>query len=156
MYKLYRKRGSVSTRSILALLITMSILPIAVSIMTLCFKLELDYSLVNSELALMDLRRVLLLSYDLKIFEDRLEFIYHGKDFSLSRVNEKLILQPGTEIYLSDIEKLSFFTRNGSIYVSYTSGGKEYERNIGKEKGIYLADFSDDNDQLSDNNDGGY
>lgn len=133
----------------------MSVLPLAVSAMKLVYNLDFNYQLISNEIALMDLRRVLLISYDLEIYDKELKFIYHGSDYSLSMVNNKLILSPGTQIYLMDIDDLNFSVRNESIYLNYQSRGRNYETNIGKEKGIYLDDFSFDSNQLpeSDIND---
>ena len=144
-----RNKGIILTDTLIALLVTVSILPLAITVFRFCANFEFDYDFVNNEIAFMDLRRVILLAYDININEHELDFIYHGEDFSLRVVNKKLILQPGTQIYLNDINGASFYTKNGSIYISYmTKKGKEYERNIGKEKGIYLDDFLDNNDEL--------
>ena len=144
-------RGSVNIGTLLALLITLTVLPLAVTVFRHAAGLDFDYDQVNSEMALMDLRRVLFLAYDLKVYDNELEFIYHNDDYHLRLVNGRLILQPGTQIYLNDIEEVRFYTRNGSLYLAYrTSRGKEYERNIGKENGIHLDDFPADNDELAE------
>lgn len=148
------RNGFVLTRTLVALFITVTILPLALTTFIYCANLDCDYNLVNNELALMDLRRVLLISYDIEVNEHELNFLYHNDNYSLSLINEKLILQPGTQIYLNDIDDVSFYTKSGSIYLAYSSKGKEYERNIGKEKGIYLDDFSNDDGELSEHNDG--
>lgn len=148
------KRGF-ATRSLIALLITLSILPIAVSILSYCASLKQDYDLLNSEIAFMDLRRIMLISYDIEINEYELSFIYHDKDYKVSLVNNKILLQPGTQIIADNVQECSFYENNDSIYLKYKDfDDNEYERNIGSAKRFYITDFSNNNDELSDTDNG--
>lgn len=138
-------------RTLIALLITLSILPLAVSSFRLVGNYEFNYNYVNNEIALMDLRRVMLLAYDIEVNDYEVNFIYHNDNYSLRYVNNKLLLQPGSQMYLNGIIDLNFTIENGCIYVNYVNeDGKEYKSNIGKEKGIYLDDFLN-NDDVGDN-----
>ena len=153
---MHKRRGFIYTRALVALLITMSLLPLAVTVFRFTADLDFDYDLVNSELALMDLRRVLLLAYDLDVSAHELNFVYHDDNYSLKVINDKLILQPGTQIYLNGVDEVNFYRKNGCLYLSYKNKeGKEIERNIGKETGIHLDGLSVDNAELpdSDNSD---
>lgn len=142
-------------RTIVALLITLSILPLATSVFKFVGNYDFNYNLVNNELAISDLRRVMLIAYDIEVYEYQINFIYHNDNYSLSYVNDKLLLQPGSQIYLYDILQARFFIENNSIYVEYVDKyDKRYKRNIGKEKGIYINDFLDiDDGDTNDNND---
>lgn len=135
------------TRNLIALLITLTMLPLAISTFSFVGKYEFNYNLINNEMALMDLRRVMLIAYDISVSEYEVNFVYHNDNYSLRYVNNKLLLQPGSQIYLNGIISARFYTNNNSIYVEYVDeNGKEYQRNIGKEKGIYINDFLDSND----------
>ena len=140
-------RGITYGRTLIALLITLTILPLAISIFSFVANIKPNYNLLNNELALIDLRRRLLIAYDLNIEENRLEFINNGETNYLYYVNDKLILSPGTQIYLNDVKDVYFSKENGVIYLNYiTNGNKEYKSAIGKEKGFYIDDFLDNND----------
>ena len=102
-----------------------------------------EYNEICDEVALSELRELLLIAYDMEVTYDSLYFIYQNKRFSLSVVNSKLILQPGTQIYLNDIDAANFEIRGKTIYVIYERKNKTYERAIGKATGIHLDDFSD-------------
>ncbi len=142
-----RNNGFTYGRTLIALLITLSILPLALSIFNLVANLKPDYNLVNNELALLDLRRILLIAYDLKINDYNLEFTYHNETYNLYYVNDKLILTPGTQIYLNDIKEACFSCENNVLYLDYiTNNNKEYKSVIGKEKGFYIDDFFNNND----------
>ncbi len=140
-------RGITYGRTLIALLITLTILPLAISIFSFVANIKPNYNLLNNELALIDLRRRLLIAYDLNIEENRLEFINNGETNYLYYVNDKLILSPGTQIYLNDVKDVYFSKENGVIYLNYiTNDNKEYKSAIGKEKGFYIDDFLDNND----------
>ena len=130
-------------RNLLALAVSTAMLPICMLAFRFTVDLPFDYDEICDELALSQLRETLLIAYDLQINDSSLDFICRNKDFSLSLVNGKMLLQPGTQIYLNDIDDLYFFSRNGCIYVAYERKGKTYERVLGSQKGIYIDEFSD-------------
>ena len=81
-----------SIRNLIALFITLLLLPIALLLFRYTSNLKVDYMSLNDEIALSELREVLLLSYDLNIYEDYLAFIYQNEEYKLSLVNNKLLL----------------------------------------------------------------
>jgi len=135
-------------RNIIGIIILITILPLSSLVFNYVSKIDFNYNEINDELALCQLREYLLISYDIKVNHYSLDFIYKNKDFSLNLVNNKLLMQPGTQIILNDIDV--YFERKGEyIYVVYTKNNETYERIIASTKGIYLDEFSDcfiDND----------
>ena len=139
-------------RNLIGLIITLTMLPICIEAFMFASKIPFDYNEINDEIALQQLREQLLISYDMDISSDRLDFIYKNKNFSLSLVNKKLLLQPGTQMYLNDVDDLYFDTRDGCIYVCYKKGNKQFERVLCKQERFYIDDFSDC-DVLTDESD---
>ena len=130
-------------RNLIGLLIILTLLPVCMQAFRYTSNISFDYDEINDEIALQQLREQLLIAYDMNISADRLSFRYKNDDFTLSLVNGMLILQPGTQIYLNDVDNLYFETEHNCIYVNYERNSKEYKRVIGSESGIYLDDFSD-------------
>ena len=79
----------------------------------------------------------------MNMYYDSLSFIYQNKQFTLSNVNDKMLLQPGTQIFLYDIDDLRFESKGDTIYVLYERNNKKYERALCKRSGIYIDSFSD-------------
>lgn len=129
-------------RNILGLIITCMMLPICIHAFRYTSDIKFGYSEINDEIALMQLREILLIAYDMHISNNEIDFIYKNKDFKLSLVNEKLLLQPGTQIFLNDVDYISFNIRDGCIYLEYERDNETYERIIGKQEGFYIDDFS--------------
>lgn len=148
---MYRtRRGFISTRTIIALLITITILPIAVYVIGYASNLSFNYEIINDEISLFQLRRILLIAYDVNNNGDCLNFIYHNDNYSLSLVNNRLVLEPGYQMFLDNVDQIEFYEVNNAIYLKYVKGSDEYETPIIKQKGIYLDDFSDIDDELNE------
>lgn len=139
-------------RNLLGLLITITLLPICISAFRFSSDLTFNYDEINDEIALMQLREILLITYDMNMDANQLSFRYKNKDFTLRLVNNKLLLQPGTQIFINDIDYLRFENKNSCIYVIYERDNKEYERILCCEKGLYLDDFSNCDVLDSDDN----
>ncbi len=86
---------------------------------------------VQDEIGIAQLRRILLLSYDLCAEETVLTFRYHNEDRTLREVNGRLIIQPGTQIFLCDTENVFFSLEDDVIYVWYQRDGQTYARPLG-------------------------
>ncbi|MBR5341333.1 MAG: hypothetical protein IK151_05340 [Erysipelotrichaceae bacterium] len=130
-------------RNLLGLVIILALLPICILAFRFTSNMPFEYSEICDELSLAQLRETMLITYDLHYGYDCLSFTYRNKDFTLSMVNNKLLLQPGTQVYLGDIDDLHFEERNGCIYVCYERKNRKYERIIASSQGVYLDDFSD-------------
>lgn len=138
-------------RNIIGVIILLAIVPLSSLSFNYISNIKFEYNEINDEIALSQLREYLLISYDIRNYNNHLNFIYKNKDFSLNLVNNKLLMQPGTQIILNDIDDLYFENRGNYIYVVYIRKTKTYERIIGMANGIYLDEFSDcfiDNDEL--------
>ena len=142
------RRGFIELRSVVAIMVILSILPIIVSVLTIISNYKIDYDFVNDEISLFQLRRIMLISYDVNNNYDSLNFIYHGKDFELSTVNNRLVLQPGYQVFLNNIDYANFSYDDGLLNLTYGRNGNEQTTCIYKEKGIYIDDFSNTNDDL--------
>ena len=130
-------------RNLVGLLIIVSMLPICSMAFSYTSRIPFEYNEIADELALAELREILLITYDMKVSFSSLDFIYQNKDFSLSLVNRKMLLQPGTQIYLNDIDELHFEIRGNTIYVIYERNNRKYERALTSSQGIYIDEFSD-------------
>ena len=144
-------------RNLAGLLIILFLLPIAMCAFSFTASLPFTYTEVFDELSLHQLRETLLISYDMEAGYDALTFSLRNRDFILSKVNDKLILHPGTQIFLAGVDELHFEERGTVIYVCYRKGAKEYERAIASARGFYLDSFSDCDvrDDVADRDEGG-
>lgn len=106
-------------------------------------RIDYDYSEINDEIAMYQLRELLLIAYDIEIYDDEINFTYQDKTFRLSLINNRLILQPGTQIYLDEVDNLYFMQSDGLIYVNYEKDDRQYQKVLINADGIYLDKFSD-------------
>lgn len=124
-----KRRGSILTEFIIVLFIFLLFAQIInKSLIPLDTSLNKKDTLVSDEMSLMQLRKILLLSYDIEIIDNSLIYEYQEREFSLSSINNNLMIQPGTQIIIFDISNLYFFEDDLTIYMQYTKDGKDYER----------------------------
>ena len=121
----------------------MIFLPLSSLCLNYVSKIDYDYSEINDEIAIYQLRELLLIAYDLRIYNDEINFTYQDKTFTLSLVNGRLLLQPGTQIYLDEVDNLYFTEASNLIYLNYEKKNKQYQKVLTKANGIYLDEFSD-------------
>lgn len=139
-------KGFIAIRTLIALAIVMSYLPLMTNILLYVSNIDYRYDLINDELSLAQLRRIMMLSYDVEISNNSISFIYGETNRSLSMINGRLVLSPGYQMFLDKIEGAHFEERDELIYLYYVKDDKEYETVIGKNEGLSVDDFCDNND----------
>lgn len=118
------RRGFALSDLLVTMLCTASLVPIAAGCIVLLPQLSAFHEDVQDETALYQLRRLCMIAYDPAVSSDTLCFSYKEKDWQLRMVNRRLILQPGTQIFLSEIDSASFTIENGVIYCVYEREGR--------------------------------
>ena len=106
-----------------AVLMHTMVVSIFLSMSGLRFAIELQ-----DEIGIQQLRRLLLLSYDMRCMTDYVSFEYKNEKYTLQCVNQNLILQPGTQIILTDVDGCTFVQYGRDLYMEYVRDGKVYER----------------------------
>lgn len=135
-------------RNLVALLIICAMLPLSLSILDFCVKLDFDYRELQDDIALYQLRRILLLSYDHDYSPDSLSFTYQGRRFSLSPLYGNLVLSEGYQIFVSDADYYEFRREGNVLILEYERKGKTYEKVLGEYEGLRIDSFSASDDEL--------
>ncbi|MEA5018209.1 MAG: prepilin-type N-terminal cleavage/methylation domain-containing protein [Erysipelotrichaceae bacterium] len=65
----------------------------------------------------LQIKQHLNLATNLLIDSDQLSYDYKDKQFTINVVNNNLVIQPGTNIILLDIENIEFFDDEGGLYM---------------------------------------
>jgi hypothetical protein len=85
---------------------------------------------LQDEIALMQLRRRLMLAYDIREETGGICYVYQDHEEQLHKVNRNVIVQPGTLIFLADVDAAWTEMRRDGIYIVYERDGRRYERII--------------------------
>lgn len=124
------KKGFI-LENILSMFIISTFIPIMFNCLLLLKIDDFSYDL-QDEIALIQLRRILAVSYDIQIDDNCLTFIYKNEQRIISEVNNNLIMQKGTIIILCDVEDVSFVINDGLLYLYYRRLDKDYEKIVYK------------------------
>lgn len=127
----------------------LALLPLTVALFRAVSSFEPDYYEIQNEMSLVQLRRIMLIAYDLDMYDDHLEFVYHGEDYRLRFHNRHLILSPGTQIFIEDCDDVCFYEEGGVIYVRCFRKNRETDYPLVQTGGLRIADFPADTDELS-------
>ena len=86
-----------------------------------------DRTPLQDQIALVQLRHYLAVAYDIELQPTMISFQRQHEEMRLSLVNQNLIIQPGTQIFLMDIESAMFYLENDSVILRYVRENQEYE-----------------------------
>ncbi|MBQ9327841.1 MAG: hypothetical protein IJ225_04840 [Solobacterium sp.] len=119
-----RTGGYILEQLLITLLITAFLMPIVTSLLSITIHaLERPVSL-QDEMGITQLRRVIAVSEAFEVKEAEVDLTHHGTQMRLRLVNERLVLSdPGTQIFLTDLESMSFQTKGGLLYILYAHPG---------------------------------
>lgn len=124
MSKYRGNAGYAMVEFLLSLLIVLMLVP-SILLCLSCMDRALAFQeSVQDEIAIQQLRRVLVLSYDVEVNGNSLSFRYQGKERQLNYIHDKLMIQPGTWIFLTELDECNLYQENDIIYVSYEREGK--------------------------------
>lgn len=117
--------------NILSLFIVSTFIPIMFNCLLIINNETFNYD-IQDEIALIQLRKILAVSYDLHVENNCLSFKYKNEERIISEVNNNLIMQKGTIIILCDVYDVSIVLDNDLVYLYYFRNDKFYEKVIYK------------------------
>lgn len=93
-----------------------------------------DYSFdIEEEIALNQLRELILFSNDITFGKYQLWFFYMENDVSLTIEKNRIVRSEGYVIYMDGLEKAYFSKKKSCYYLNYERNGKEKTRFLGCE-----------------------
>ena len=108
------RQGSLLIDCLITLLVLVSLLSLINDFLRVQ-RSKLIFDKLQDEVSLSQLRRSLLLAKDFCLSENNLQFRIN----ELELVNHKLILRPGVQIFLENIDQISFVNEENKWYLLY-------------------------------------
>ena len=121
------RKGFALVEVLVAVLTVCICIPIMVSVISLMRTSLKDRTSLQDQIALVQLRRYLAVAYDIELLPSSLTFQRQYEEMRLSVVNQNLIVQPGTQMFLMDIEAALFYLERDSVMLRYVRDNQEYE-----------------------------
>ncbi len=127
------RRGS----SVIEIIIATSVAVLITNLLVMCYHVislseKFDES-IQDEIAFNQLRLDLCIGYDFDVHNDSLLFKKGLDTHKLSVINNRLVMQPGTVIYVNDIDSSYFYKEDQVLYICYYRKNIEYKRAIAYE-----------------------
>lgn len=121
------RKGFALVEVLVAILTVCICIPIVVSVISLIRTSLKDRTSLQDQIALVQLRQYLAVAYDVELLPSSLTFQRQHEEMRLSVVNQNLIVQPGTQMFLMDIEAALFYLEGDSVMLRYVRDNQEYE-----------------------------
>jgi len=121
------RKGFALVEVLVAVLTVCICIPIMVSVISLMRTSLKDRTSLQDQIALVQLRRYLAVAYDIELLSSSLTFQRQHEEMRLSVVNQNLIVQPGTQMFLINIEAALFYLEGDSVMLRYVRDNQEYE-----------------------------
>ena len=124
----YRRRGFFLDQFLIPLFIALIFLPLinsCILILSSSFRFNEE---IQDTIALAQLRHIMFVSDEYQVYDSVIYCQYHHEPAEIRQVNRNLLLQPGTQIFLTDVDYLSFFSEGQVIGIEYTRKDRQYRR----------------------------
>lgn len=113
---------------LISIYIIVLLLPILFAAFKLAIKINLFDNEIQEETALIQLRRKILFGHNYDADSQLFSFEFENKNWRIYQVNNNLILTPGTQIIINDINQATFLEKDACYYLQYK------KRNLVKER----------------------
>lgn len=86
-----------------------------------------DQRIGDDHIAIRQLQLMLAQAYTFSLMSDSLAFQYRGDEYTLEYDRNRLVKRPGYEIFLEDIDSVTFFSKSNCYFVTWERGKQFYE-----------------------------
>ncbi|MDD2591347.1 MAG: hypothetical protein PHP11_00145 [Erysipelotrichaceae bacterium] len=122
--------GFTLVECLLALYFYAFILIIIYQMLCLMNQFEYHSSDIQDINGLLQLKQYLNLGSNIEISINEINYDYKDKCFKISLVNDNIIIQPGTNILILNVDSLEFIEEEGYLFIEYQRDNKLYRRKI--------------------------
>ena len=122
-----KRRGFVLIEILICILTVCICIPITVQVLSIVRSVLKDKTPLQDQIALVQLRHYLAVAYDIELEPTTISFQRQQEEMRLRLVNQNLIIQPGTQIFLMNIENAMFYLEKDSVILRYVRDNQEYE-----------------------------
>ena len=122
-----KRRGFALIEFLICILTVCICIPITVQVLSIVRSVLKDKTPLQDQIALVQLRHYLAVAYDIKLEPTTISFQRQQEEMRLRLVNQNLIIQPGTQIFLMNIENAMFYLEKDSVILRYVRDNQEYE-----------------------------
>ena len=122
-----KRRGFALIEFLICILTVCICIPMTVQVISITRNVLKDRTPLQDQIALVQLRHYLAVAYDIKLEPTTISFQRQQEEMRLRLVNQNLIIQPGTQIFLMNIENAMFYLEKDSVILRYVRDNQEYE-----------------------------
>lgn len=123
-------KGWIFYEVIITLIITIIIIPILFSCLKITVNMKFYDENIQDEIKTIQLQRIFLIAYDIKLDNNQIDFKYNNQIRSLKFINNHIILTPGTQVFYEDVDLVKFELNEDEVKIIYFRNEEIYEKNF--------------------------
>ncbi len=128
--KFFQTSGYTLLETIIALMISSLIFLSIYQIINMMSYIRLYDQHLQDINGVLQLKQILNLGSNIEISSDQIEYDYNENHFTVNLINDRLIIQPGTNILILDINSVEFIEDDLGLVIIYQREDQTYHRRI--------------------------
>lgn len=120
-----KNKGAIKLQVIISLLTTLMIIPIIYQNFTILVNYDFHEDELQDNIALLQLRRILLESKEITCMDQKLRYEKNNKKYELRFINHHFIISPGTQIIISNADFGYIYQENDRFYLTFYRKGEK-------------------------------
>lgn len=126
----FPKRGYTLLETLIALMISSLVLLCIYQIIYMMSYLSFYDQRLQDINGVLQLKQTLNLGSNIEISSDQIEYDFKENHFTIRMINERLIIQPGTNILILDIDNIEFMEDELGLVIIYQRDNQIFHRRI--------------------------
>lgn len=128
--KFFQTSGYTLLETLIALMISSLIFLSIYQIINMMSYIRLYDQHLQDINGVLQLKQILNLGSNIEISSDQIEYDYNENHFTVNLINDRLIIQPGTNILILDINSVEFIEDDLGLVIIYQREDQTYHRRI--------------------------
>ena len=128
--KFFQTSGYTLLETLIALMISSLIFLSIYQIINMMSYIRLYDQHLQDINGMLQLKQILNLGSNIEISSDQIEYDYNENHFTVNLINDRLIIQPGTNILILDINSVEFIEDDLGLVIIYQREDQTYHRRI--------------------------
>lgn len=121
-------RGIILHEAVVSIVVIIILIPILIMGLKLISSSKLYDESIQDEIKKIQLQRILVIAYDVKVENNQLFFKHNNQEKSLRYINNHVILSPGTQIFFEGVQDVEFKIDDNNIIIIFTRNNRVYEK----------------------------
>ncbi len=125
-----KKNGFTLIEALFAMLVSAIVASIGIVYIQCCMQLLQMKPLHQNQFAILQIRQIVSISHDIRVYENRLEMIFNHNLIYFEEDRNRLVQKEGYQIWMEGVENVYFYQEEDEIFMSWIFNGQTYHSQL--------------------------